>query len=152
MNATAVSKSGVISGYTTGTNRWDIQLDRLAATARSASLNTSRAAYTASTTTIAPGTLYHIAVTHDKPTDTVSVYVDGQLEKTGTLGMTFRRASTCNWVWAMGLITARWTTWPSGNDQLLSAGQIMGIYEKKAVATQDGDWATAATWFGQPGG
>lgn len=152
MNAAAVVKSPTISGYLAGNpNRWDIQLNRLG-DGKIGFIAHEGSYLTASTTTIQPSTLYHIAVVHDLPAGTAKIYVNGTLEKTGTIvrglqtgiNLMLGKGDGAQFSGTLDDV-AIW------NNEALSAGQIKGIAQNAAVAIVDGDWSTPGTWFRLPG-
>lgn len=81
-----ISKKGLISGYPSAdpiANRWDIQLSRLGGT-DAGWVSHQGGGYISTTTPIQAEVWHHLAIIHDYTNNSTKIYLNGNLEQTGT--------------------------------------------------------------------
>lgn len=81
-----ISKTGLISGYPSANpiaNRWDIQLSRLGGN-DAGWISHQGGGYISTTTPIQAEVWHHLAIIHDYTNNSTKIYLNGNLEQTGT--------------------------------------------------------------------
>lgn len=154
INPETIAKRPVISGYKSGnTNRWDVQLSRND-DGNIGFIEHQGSNWVPSTTVLATGTEYHVAIVYDKGgSGNAYVYVDGVEENSKPLnyaldtGIDVMIGYGDPYAYLHGSLddVAIW------NNQALTACQIEAIAARRTVSTDDGDWGDVGTLFGPTG-